>query len=120
MRRRVYVRREIEKKVIWHFSWKPMLVFTAMSTTVYVLYTHFHLVFLAIPFLPVATIGTAVAFYVGFKNNASYDRQWEARKIWSEIEHLSRFWAIILTQAKVNGVDAGVHNSMIAHRLVYR
>ena len=32
--------------------------------------------------LPVSVIGTAVAFYVGFKNNQAYDRMWEARKIW--------------------------------------
>ncbi len=37
---------------------------------------------LAIPWLPVALIGTAVAFVIGFKNNASYDRMWEARRIW--------------------------------------
>jgi putative membrane protein len=44
----------------------------------------------AIPFLPIATVGTAVAFYVGFKNNSSYDRLWEARKIWGELVNNSR------------------------------
>jgi putative membrane protein len=44
----------------------------------------------AIPWLPVSLIGTAVAFYVGFKNNQSYDRGWEARKIWGGIVNLSR------------------------------
>lgn len=44
----------------------------------------------AIPWLPVSLIGTAVAFYVGFKNNQSYDRVWEARKIWGSITNLSR------------------------------
>lgn len=33
---------------------------------------------LAIPLVPIALLGTAVAFVVGFKNNASYDRLWEA------------------------------------------
>jgi ion channel-forming bestrophin family protein len=49
---------------------------------------------LVIPWLPVALIGTAVAFIIGFKNSASYDRMWEARKIWGEIINLSRAWAI--------------------------
>ncbi len=44
----------------------------------------------AIPWLPVSLIGTAVAFYVGFKNNQSYDRSWEARKVWGGIVNLSR------------------------------
>ncbi|GAB3508820.1 bestrophin family ion channel [Spirosoma knui] len=52
--------------------------------------------FLAVPFVPVATIGTAVAFYVGFKNNSSYDRLWEARRIWGSITNASRSWAIMV------------------------
>jgi putative membrane protein len=44
----------------------------------------------AIPWLPISLIGTAVAFYVGFKNNQSYDRCWEARKVWGGITNLSR------------------------------
>ncbi|MBK9636120.1 MAG: hypothetical protein IPO64_17010 [Bacteroidetes bacterium] len=46
--------------------------------------------FIAIPFLPVASIGTAVAFYVGFKNNQAYDRLWEARRLWGGITNTSR------------------------------
>jgi len=33
-----------------------------------------------IPWLPLSVISTAVAFYIGFKNNQAYDRLWEARK----------------------------------------
>ena len=35
-----------------------------------------------------------MAFVVGFKNNASYDRLWEARKIWGSITNSSRSWGI--------------------------
>ena len=96
----MYVRRDIEPKIIWHFSWLPVSIFTAISLCVYLLYTQMKIAWLAIPFLPVTTIGTAVAFYVGFKNNASYERLWEARKIWAEIEHLSRFWAMLVLKTK--------------------
>ncbi|MEL6545849.1 MAG: bestrophin family ion channel, partial [Myxococcota bacterium] len=48
---------------------------------------------LAIPWLPVASLATAVAFYLGFKTNQSYDRLWEARKIWGAIVNASRSWA---------------------------
>lgn len=58
-----------------------------------VLYRQAHIQF-AIPWLPVSVIGTAVAFYVGFKNNSSYDRMWEARKIWGGIVNSSRSWGI--------------------------
>jgi len=51
---------------------------------------------LAIPWLPIALLGTAVAFIVGFKNNASYDRWWEARKAWGGIVNTSRSWGIMV------------------------
>lgn len=47
---------------------------------------------LAVPWLPLSLVGTAVAFYVGFKNNSAYDRMWEARKIWGGIVNGSRAW----------------------------
>jgi putative membrane protein len=47
---------------------------------------------MVIPWLPLSVIGTAVAFYVGFKNNSAYDRLWEARKIWGAIVNSSRSW----------------------------
>jgi putative membrane protein len=41
-------------------------------------------------------VGTAVAFIVSFKNNASYDRLWEARKIYGGIVNGS--WSFTLMQ----------------------
>lgn len=52
--------------------------------------------FLSIPWLPIALLGTAVAFMVGFKNNASYERTWEARKAWGAIVNASRGWGIMV------------------------
>ena len=60
---------------------------------VYGLYAYANLTFLRIPFLPISTVGTAVAFYVGFKNNSAYERFWEGRKIWGGIVNSSRTWA---------------------------
>ncbi len=48
------------------------------------------------PWLPIALIGTAVAFIVGFKNNATYDRLWEARMIWGAIVNSSRSWGMMV------------------------
>jgi ion channel-forming bestrophin family protein len=40
----------------------------------------------------VAMLGTATAFIVGFKNIQTYNRTWEARQIWGEIQSSSRAW----------------------------
>lgn len=86
----MYTKRFIEPHIIWYFSWKPLTITTVLSTIVFLLYHFLHLHIITLPFLPIATVGTAVAFYVGFKNNSSYDRLWESRKIWGEITNISR------------------------------
>lgn len=50
--------------------------------------------FLNLPWRPIALIGTAVAFILGFQNNAAYGRLWEARKIWGGIVNTSRTWGM--------------------------
>ncbi|SFB26696.1 bestrophin family protein [Algoriphagus aquimarinus] len=47
----------------------------------------------SLPWEPISVIGIAVAFFLGFKNNSSYDRTWEARKIWGAIVNDSRTFA---------------------------
>ena len=48
---------------------------------------------LYLPWLPIGLIGTSLAFITGFKNNASYERLWEARKIYGGIVNASRLLA---------------------------
>lgn len=77
-----------------------------------------------IPWLPISVIGTAVAFYVGFKNNQSYDRLWEARKIWGGIVNDSRTWGMMVDGYVTrqfggeNMTDDELHK--IKKRLIYR
>ena len=52
------------------------------------LYYFLDLQWLKIPWTPLALIGTAVAFVIGFQNNAAYGRIWEARKIWGGIQDM--------------------------------
>ncbi|MDR3613552.1 MAG: bestrophin family ion channel [Candidatus Obscuribacterales bacterium] len=91
----MYIRNEIKASVIWWFCWKHVVFFLLYSLAVYSSYHKLGWKFISIPFLPVGTIGTAVAFYVGFKNNASYERLWEARKIWGSIANFSRALGIM-------------------------
>lgn len=77
-----------------------------------------------VPWLPIALIGTAVAFMIGFKNNATYDRMWEARKIWGAIINASRSWGIMVMDFitdlhNENDIDQA-ELSAIHQRLIYR
>ncbi|MGB3144691.1 MAG: bestrophin family ion channel [Maribacter sp.] len=70
------------------------LLFFAVITVLVALYYFFDLYWIKIPWTPLALIGTAVAFVIGFQNNAAYGRIWEARKIWGGIVNTSRTFAM--------------------------
>lgn len=62
-----------------------------------------------IPEMPLtipAFIGTAISILLSFKLNQSYDRWWEARKIWGSIVNDSRSFVIQLLSLVANGNDA--------------
>ncbi|MDY7546816.1 bestrophin family protein [Glaciimonas sp. CA11.2] len=40
--------------------------------------------------IPFTLIGLPIAIFLGFRNNAAYDRFWEGRKLWGELVHRSR------------------------------
>ncbi|MNG77220.1 Bestrophin, RFP-TM, chloride channel [compost metagenome] len=50
---------------------------------------------LVVPWPIVAFLGTATAFVVGFKNQQTYNRTWEARDIWGLKIGMSRAWAMM-------------------------
>ena len=78
------------------FLWSigETLIFLTYAGLITFLYEILDFTFLDVPWTPVALIGTAVAFMVGFQNNAAYDRIWEARKIWGGIVNTSRTWGM--------------------------
>lgn len=59
-------------------------------------------------------IGTAISILLSFKLNQSYDRWWEARKVWGAIVNDSRSFVIQLQTLVAKGNDA------IIKRLAYR
>ncbi|MFT3769404.1 MAG: bestrophin family ion channel [Minicystis sp.] len=97
-----------------HYSWLRLLVkyrgtalqrirlrlfFTttvALAVTVVDLrFGFFHPDFTTIPF---TLIGVAVSIFLGFRNNTSYDRFWEGRRLWGQLVNTSRsFTRQILT-----------------------
>jgi putative membrane protein len=101
-----------------------IIKFMVMALIPVILYEAFDLKWLHLPWLPIALIGTAVAFVVGFQNNAAYGRIWEARKIWGGIVNASRSWGIIVSDfitndfAEINASEEEI--KQIKKELIYR
>lgn len=90
-----------------------MLLFSIVPTT---LFYFLGWNWLAIPWVPVALIGTATAFISGFKNTQTYNRTWEARQIYGAIINTSRSFGIMVkdfvrTDDPVK--EAGLHKEII-------
>lgn len=103
---------------------KSLLIFLITSTIPVLLYRYVGLHWLAFPSFPIVIIGTAVAFYLGFKNNSSYDRTWEARKIWGGIVNSSRSWGMMvmdyITNLHADEKLSDEELKKIHTRLIYR
>ncbi len=96
------------------WSIKPFIA-GLMYSLVIVAIGYFSPVKAVIPWQPIGVIGIAVAFYLGFKNNSSYDRTWEARKIWGSMVNNSRTFG-----AAVVAFIQGENDSEIKRELIYR
>ncbi|MEQ8325088.1 MAG: bestrophin family ion channel [Vicingaceae bacterium] len=90
----MFVYKNFNFKGVMSFTGGHLIWITAWASLVTLLFEFTNWNWMTIPWLPLSLVGIAVAFYVGFKNNQSYDRLWEARKIWGGIVNSSRSWGI--------------------------
>lgn len=120
----MYVHKNFKLKNLLLFSGHHFIWLTAWVSLVAVTYHFTKVKWMAIPWLPVSIVATAVAFYVGFKNNQAYDRLWEARKIWGSIVNNSRAFAtaskhFTSNQFSLENISEEEKHSII-QRLIYR
>lgn len=115
------VTKNLKWKHVLFYTWKSLLYFLFLSIGVYVLHKEFGYEFLSIPFNAVATLSTALAIYLGFKNNSAYDRWWEARKIWGLLVNYSRVWGREILSFVITD-NPEEENELIAwkRKLIYR
>ncbi len=89
-----------------------ILAFIVLDTIPVVLYYFFEFEWLLMPWQLIPMIGIAVAFYLGFKNNSSYERLWEARKIWGGIVNSSRSFTVMIRDLISNEDAVEFHNDV--------
>lgn len=88
-------------EMAWWTRFETLLFFVIITAWV-AIYYFLDLGWLKIPWTPLALIGTAVAFVIGFQNNSAYGRIWEARKIWGGIVNTSRTFGMFLQDMLTN------------------
>ena len=98
-----------------------MVLFSLCSGSLAIfIYEYLGWKWVAIPWLPVSLVGTATAFFVGFKNNQSYDRGWEARKIWGSITNHSRSFGAAIRGFSADTADIDPRCGNEVKAIIYR
>ncbi|RYY56596.1 MAG: hypothetical protein EOO09_06070 [Chitinophagaceae bacterium] len=114
------VKKTLGIKAIYQFAGHHLLWLTAWMAAATAL---FHLSgwrWMLIPPMALTLIGTAVAFYVGFKNNQAYDRLWEARRVWGSIINNSRMLGTMVKNF-IGGKDLPEEDRKKVHtRIIHR
>lgn len=110
----MYVKKNYSFWMTFNWSKKPFIIGLIYATTICFSSYYFNLP-ITLPWQPIGVIGIAVAFYLGFKNNSSYDRTWEARKIYGGIVNDSRSIG-----AAIVAFIQGDNSADIKKELIYR
>lgn len=87
------IRKNLNWGKILQFSARRLIYFIFVASAVYLFHEELEWTRVAVPFSIVGTLGSALAIFLAFRNSSSYDRWWEARKIWGGIVNYSRTWA---------------------------
>lgn len=87
------------------YVWRELTVSAVTASAAYALVEIAQVKQAALPFAPVAMLGTAMAILLAFRNNTSYSRWWEASTLWQTIHTQSRIFARLV----VTFVDSHKH-----------
>jgi len=98
----MYIKKQYHIATVLGWTKRYILIFLLLSIIPVVLYEYASWKWLQLPWLPIGLIGTALALISGFKNNAAYDRLWEARKIYGGIVNASRTLASMVNDFITN------------------
>ena len=71
-------------------TWPRILTVTVVAIVVTYIELYYNIQKYTLTTTPFALIGVAVGIFLGFRNNASYDKFWEGRKLWGALVNTTR------------------------------
>ena len=93
----------------------PQLLITlAFAVIVTLLHGRIFVWKVSLTFVPFSLIGLTLAIFLGFRNNTSYARYWEARVLWGELLNDTRS----LARQSLTLIDGSTQSRVFVHRLI--
>lgn len=78
---------------VWKSIQKRVILTFLLSVFVTVVHEQYGWLHTNLTTTPFALVGLALSIFLGFRNNTSYDRFWEGRKLWGRLVNVSRTFA---------------------------
>jgi putative membrane protein len=101
--------------------WHRIAFVTATATLLTYVHERYPGSFVTLTTTPFLLIGVPLGVFLGFRNNTSYDRFWEGRKLWGSLVNTSRsFTRQVLTFIEAKPEDGGAEPDAGAMRAVSR
>jgi putative membrane protein len=70
--------------------WLRLAIITSVAVAVTIVHDIYHLFDTSLTPTPFTLVGLALSIFLGFRNNTSYDRYWEGRKLWGALVNTAR------------------------------
>ena len=118
------IRNHVPFKDIFQRNWRTFTAVVLYACLVSYLYENSEETlkhFLEIPSFIASSLGTSLAFFLGFITNSAYDRWWEARKRWGTIVNDSRNFAreVLTFIQSDKKEDQNTVKSLIFHQIAW-
>ncbi|MGE3511865.1 MAG: bestrophin family protein [Vicinamibacterales bacterium] len=84
------VRDHLPLRRVWPRVSRRLGLLFLFDLTIAVLYARSGMTFLGLPSLPLGLMGASLSIFLAFRTNSSYDRWWEARRLWGSLVNESR------------------------------
>ncbi len=104
----------------WRFfrsTWKSLLFLATIAVVAEFIYKKINIQIIPMPLDQVGLFVTAMSIFLVFRVNESYERWWEARKLWGQLVNTSRSFG----RQVITLIEAGplVHQQLIYRQIAY-
>jgi putative membrane protein len=107
--------------------WPRLLVVTVLAGVETLLHLHGYWSLQGLTVVPFSLVAVALGIFLGFRNNTSYDRFWEGRKLWGQLVNTSRSFArqlqeLVGPHTPEHGVTpeaAAIHRELVYRVVAY-
>ncbi|MBO9134979.1 MULTISPECIES: bestrophin family protein [Rhizobium] len=106
-------------RMLGYIGW-PLALLFLWDIAITLAYVYLPHPWLDLPALPMSLLGSALALFLGFRNNNAYNRWWEARTLWGAMVNASRSYGReVFHLIDKNGESFDLRHDLVRRQIAY-